>query len=198
MRKALWFAVLALAGAAAIGSIVLGASREKEVVRLAKLAQLRPGVVVGEVGAGKGRMAIAVARHLGASSRVFATESDAKKVQAIRDAAARAGLTNITLIQGGERSAGLPNGCCDVIYMRRVYHHLNHADAINESLYSALRPGGQLVVIDLLLKLPFFRHGIVSDVLIKQVTAAGFVLDRSESPWSLVDYCLVFTKPVAR
>jgi ubiquinone/menaquinone biosynthesis C-methylase UbiE len=197
MRKALWFAVLLVAGAAAIASFVLGASIDNEVERLAKLVQLRPGIVVGEVGAGKGRMAIAVALQLGTSSRVFATELDAKKMRAIRDAAAGAGLTNITVIQGAKQSAGLPNDCCDVIYMRRVYHHLTHADAINKSLYSALRPGGRLVVIDLLLKLPFFRHGIASGILIKQVTAAGFVRDHSVSRWSLVDYCLVFTKPVA-
>src|SRR5262249_6877626 len=139
-----------------------------------------------------------VARRLGASSRVFDTELDAKKMQTIRDAAARAGLTNITVIQGGEQSAGLRDGCCDVIYMRRVYHHLPHADAINNSLYSALTPGGRLAVIDLQLKLPFFRHGIASDLLIKQVTASGFVLDAFVARWSLVDYCLVFTKPLAR
>src|SRR5262249_40480513 len=116
MRRALWFAVLLAAGAAAIASFAL-ASIDNEVERLANLVQLRPGIAVGEVGAGKGRMAITVARRLGASSRVFDTELDAKKMQTIRDAAARAGLTNITVIQGGEQSAGLRDGCCDVIYM---------------------------------------------------------------------------------
>lgn len=197
VRRVIWFVVLLVAVAAAITLFTCGTGVDDELERLAKLVELRPGMAVGEIGAGKGRMAIAVARHLGASSRVFATEIDAKKIQAIRDVAVRAGLTNITVIQGGQQSAGLPDGCCDVIYMRRVYHHLTHADAINNSLYSALRPGGRLAVIDLLLKLPLFRHGIASDDMIRQVTAAGFVLDRSVSRWSLVDYLLVFSKPAA-
>jgi ubiquinone/menaquinone biosynthesis C-methylase UbiE len=196
VKRVIWFAVLLVAVAAAITSLTGGTGVDDEVERLANLVELRPGMAVGEIGAGKGRMAIAVARRLGGSGRVFATELDPKKMQAIRNAAARAGLTNITVIQGGEQSTGLPNGCCDIIYMRRVYHHLNHADAINESLYSALRPGGRLAVIDLLLKLPFFRHGIASSVLIKQVIAAGFAVDHSISRWSRLDYCAVFTKPV--
>jgi hypothetical protein len=40
----------------------------------------------------------------------------------------------------------------------------------------------------------FLRHGIPSDLLIGQITAAGFTLERRIDGWSPIDYCLIFRK----
>jgi len=115
-------------------------------------------MTVAEIGAGYGRLAVRVARHLGPSGRLFATEIEAEKRNAIQSAATAAGLANIAVIQAGQHSTRLPDDCCDLIFMRRVYHHLD--DAINKSLYSSLRPGGRLVIIDFLSPrwMFFLRH----------------------------------------
>ena len=43
----------------------------------------------------------------------------------------------------------------------------------------------------------FLHHGIASDVVAGQVTAAGFALERRVDGWSPIDYCLMFRKPWA-
>lgn len=191
-------AVLLVAVGLAIFWFQCGPGLEAEVDRLASLLELRPNMTVAEIGAGKGRMAVRVARRLGPSGRLYTTEIEGGKLEAIRSAAAAAGLTNITTLQAGEHSAGLPDACCEVIYMRRVYHHLGDPTSINKTLYAALRPGGRLAVIDFLSPRWMFwlHHGIPPGVVTGQVTSAGFTLDRRVDGWSPIDYCLIFRKPV--
>jgi len=176
-----------------------GPGFRNEVDRLASVMELRPGMTGAEIGAGRGRMAVRMAQHLGPSGRLYATEIEDEKLQAIRSAASDAGLTNIMVIRAGEHSANLPDNCCDIIYMRRVYHHLDDAAAINRTLYNAIRPGGRLAIIDFLSPrwMFFLHHGIPSDVLVRQVTAAGFILERRIDGWSPIDYCLIFRKRAA-
>lgn len=202
-----WFRLLLVAAALCVGLLGAGSlaiywfqfgpGLAREADRLASLLELRPGMTVAEIGAGSGRIAVHLARRLGPSGRLYATEIDAAKLEAIRSRAAAAGLAHVTAPLAGQRSTGLPDACCDVIYMRRVYHHLTDPAAINGSLYAALRPGGRLAVIDFLSPrwIFFLRHGIPAQVPLVQIPSAGFTLEQRIDGWSPIDYCLVFRKP---
>ena len=74
---------------------------EAQVDVLIELLALQPGMAAGEVGAGEGRMSVILARRLGPSGRVFATELDTAKLKQIR----RAGLSNITMVRAADRSS---------------------------------------------------------------------------------------------
>jgi SAM-dependent methyltransferase len=142
-------------------------------------------------------VAAGVVRRLGPSGRLYATEIDSGLLETIRKAARTAGLGNITAVQAGEHTTGLPEACCDLIYMHRVYHHLTDPASINKSIMAALRPGGRLVVIDMPIQpwMPARRHGIAREDLVAQLTKAGFVVERQLDGWSMLDYCVVFRKP---
>jgi len=60
------------------------ARAEAEADRLAALLELRPGVTVAEIGAGDGELTLAIAARVGATGRVYATEIEAEKQDAIR------------------------------------------------------------------------------------------------------------------
>jgi len=208
MRRRLRFVLLSGVGLgalllAAAGFLVywfqFGPGFEREVDRLAALLEVRPGMTLAEIGAGRGRMAVLVARRIGSSGRLHATEIEGGKLDAIRSGASTAGLTNVTVFRAGADFSGLPEACCDAVYMRRVYHHFTDAEAMNKSIYSSLRPSGRLVIIDFLSpRWPFFlRHGIPADEVARQLRSTGFTLERRLEGWSPIDYCLVFRKPVA-
>ena len=100
-------AVLVLLLAAAGGVFYwfrYGPGFEGETERLAVLVDPHPGMTVADVGAGKGRIAVPVARRLGPSGRLYATEIEASKLEAIREAAADAVLDNITTLEAGRGS----------------------------------------------------------------------------------------------
>jgi len=189
---------VALVASLTILVLAVGSSNDSEVDRLADLLQVREGMKVAEIGAGSGWLTVEIATRVGASGRVFSTELSERRLDQIRDAVADAGLSNVTVVQAGERSANLPAGCCDAVFMRRVYHHLTDASAILLDLRDALAGGGRLVIIEFeaggLLGM-VSREGIDQAPLIAEVTASGFdLVSVGEWPgWG--HYVAVFQKP---
>ena len=118
-----------------------------EVERLAAWLELQPGTRVADLGAGDGTFAIALARHVGPSGHVYATELDDERLADIRLAATAERLSNVTVIEGVISRTTLPATCCDALFSRVVYHHRLIA-AINADIFRALRPAGRLMVID--------------------------------------------------
>ena len=187
------FAVLiaaALAGAATF----LHAQIASEAPRLFELLELKPGMTVGEVGAGRGEMTIEMAKRLGPSGHVYSTELDPARLAEIREAVSRERLTNVTVITAGERVSNLPAACCDAVFMRDVYHHFTFPDEIDRSLVAALKPGGRLVVIDfeptpgsaLPAGVPANRggHGVRPETIVDEMTAAGLSAVRTIPGWT--------------
>jgi protein-L-isoaspartate O-methyltransferase len=175
--------VLVIAVAVAISNT---AATKVEVQQLADLLELQNGTTVGEIGAGTGWLTVEVARRVGPSGRVFSTELSAPRRAAIEQAVADAGLTNVTVIEAGERQTNLAAGCCSAIFMRRVYHHFSDAGAINSDLRKALRPGGTLAVIDfepprVLGFLTRCGVGIDRDRLVNEITRTGLQFVRLDT-----------------
>ena len=127
----------------------------------------------------------------------------------IRNAAADAGVENLSVIRAAETSTNLPPGCCDAAFLRGVYHHITSPAETNASLLEAIRPGGTLAIIDFepswflstffpVTGAPSDRggHGVPPDVVVRELTQAGFVLVKRIEDWPGGQYCLVFQKPV--
>jgi predicted methyltransferase len=209
LRRLLGVLLILLSGVAAYATRRLWAgSLEEETARLTALLALEPGMTVAEVGAGEGRMAVLLAQRLGPEGRVYATEIDADSREAIQRAADKANVHNVTVLKAGDSNANLRAGCCEAIFMRRVYHHFTNPAAVNASLFEALRPDGRLAVIDFAPAWFLFwlgrpegvpetrpGHGVEPEAVIQELTAAGFVLDRRLDDWGFRDYCLVFRRP---
>ena len=170
----------------------------EEMMRLRQAMSLKQGMTVADVGAGKGQLTLALAREVGPTGRVFATEIDAARLQRLREAR----LGNVTVVEAGNDKTGLPAECCDAVVLRRVYHHLSDPAAVNASLLQALRPGGALVVIDF--PPPFFwtrgSLGVPAEDVIEELKRGRFELVRVERDWPgrgpLGSYCALFRKPI--
>jgi precorrin-6B methylase 2 len=121
---------------------------EVEIPELVKLLNLKPGTTVADVGAGFGAWTVRLAKVVGPSGRVYATDIGAAQLASLRDYTKREGLTNVTVLEGAADTSNLPALCCDAILIRDAYHHLTQPDKIVASLAAALKPGGRLAVID--------------------------------------------------
>jgi ubiquinone/menaquinone biosynthesis C-methylase UbiE len=177
---------------------------QADVTRLIELLDLRAGSVVADIGAGAGPLSIGMAPHV-AQGRVYSTDIEPRQLQAIRVAAASAGLENVTVVEGGRAQTNLPVNSCDGIFMRDVYHHFGDPPAMNASLLHSLKPGGRIAVIDFVPRsgrtaAPGKRdeaadHGILPGDVIEELLAAGFA-DAREVPWSSPGYfAVVGTRP---
>ena len=179
----------------------------EEAERLATVLDLRPGRVVADIGAGDGRFSLAMARRVGASGRVIATELDAGELAKLRSKFGGREPGNVTVVEGAAAETNLPPECCDAILLRGVYHHFTRPDAMNASLLRSLKPGGRLAVVDFapstFLNL-FFPikdapkrhggHGVPRRVLIEELQRAGAQVDASIDDWYRGQYCVVFRR----
>jgi predicted methyltransferase len=176
-----------------------------ESARLATLLELRPGMTVAEIGAGTGQFSVAIARHLGPTGHMFSTELDKYRLEDIKRAVRAAGLRTVEVIEAAETATELPAGSCDAIFMRRVYHHLTHPAQIDASLFGALRPAGLLAVVDFEPRggsappgVPATRgggDGVRPEMVVDEVTAAGFAHVRTIRDWPGNMYLVLLRKP---
>jgi ubiquinone/menaquinone biosynthesis C-methylase UbiE len=200
--------ILLLAGLAYAVAVVLAvgvrADAAGEIGRLAELMGWKAGTVVADIGAGDGSYAFAAAERVGVAGRVYATEIDAKKLAELRAEAAKRKLGNVLMVESKEADTNLPAGCCDAIFLRRVYHHLTKPTEFDAGLVRSLKSGGRLAIIDFPPRagldpvegVPSNRggHGIPQKIVIEELKAAGLQVEKIVEDWPEGSYCVVFVK----
>jgi SAM-dependent methyltransferase len=135
---------------------------------------------------------------------VYATELDAKKIQALRVEVAKRKLGNVTVVESKEAETNLPPGCCQAIFLRRVYHHLTKPEEFAANLVRSLNSGGRLAIIDFAPRaglepvegVPANRggHGIPQKIVIEELSAAGLQVEKIVEDWPEGSYCVLFVK----
>ncbi len=172
---------------------VRGQSDREDAARLVAALAIGPGSTVGEIGAGDGALTVAIAREVGPAGRVFSNELNPRQRGAIARAAASAGVTNVSVVEGRPADTNLPAACCDALFMRDVFHHFDDALVMSRSLLAALTPGGRLGVLDFA---PRNGHGMAADEVRATLERAGFAqvrLETSGPRW----YLVVAVKPAS-
>ncbi len=180
-----------------------------EVGRLSDVLRLRPHSRVADVGAGGGRFTLEIARQHLTDGFIYATEIDLDQLGTLNEAVRQAGIDNVTVVESSTTDTGLPPACCDAVFLRTVYHHLTRPDEIASDLFSAVREGGRLAVIDFppsrwlsvfapIREVPEDRvgHGVSAETVLSELTAAGFVLEERIDDWGSGRYCLVLRRPI--
>ena len=178
-------------------------ARGPEMQNIREVLRLKEGMTIADIGAGKGQLSSALASEVGSGGRIFATDVDRARVDALRDKFRREKVTSVVVVEGGTSDTRLPRACCDAIVLRRVYHHLTDTAGINASLFRSLRPDGVLAIIDF--PPPFFLSrgevGVPAKVVIGEVTGGGFELLHLIDDWPgrgpLGSYCVLFRKPLS-
>jgi ubiquinone/menaquinone biosynthesis C-methylase UbiE len=120
---------------------------DAEAARLVHALGVSDGDTIAEIGSGSGAMTVAIARAL-PRSRVYSTELNPESLADTRDAVQRASLRNVDVRAAAASGTNLPDGCCDAIFMRTVYHHFTAPADMIEALHRSLKPKGRLAIID--------------------------------------------------
>ncbi len=162
---------------------------------------LRPGSRVADIGAGTGLFSYSFAERVGASGKVYAVDIAKPFVERLAIGAAERGLEQLEAVQCAEDDVRLPAGAVDIAFVCDTYHHFEYPAATMASIHRALRPGGELVLID------FHRIEGVSrewtlehvrageDVFTREIVAAGFERLEDVTPAGLKEnYMLRFRR----
>jgi len=108
--------------------------------------RLVPPIVVADLGAGEGLISQLIAHR---AERVWCIDNSPRMVEVGTELAKKNGLANLAYKLGDIEDVPLPHKSVDLAILSQALHHANHPQtAVNEA-FRILRPGGQLVVLDL-------------------------------------------------
>ena len=170
-----------------------------------KVLDVQNGHVVADIGAGTGLFTRLLSPLVGERGRVFAVEIAPAFLQYINESAEQQGLNNITPVLCSQRSTYLPSESLDLAFVCDTYHHFTfHQDSM-ASILRALKPGGQLVVIDFIREEGVSSEWILSHVRAGQavvraeIESAGFnFVEELRVPGLRENYALRFQKPLQK
>lgn len=164
---------------------------------------LKPGMAVADVGAGTGFFSILFARRVGPTGKVYAVDIAPDFLKHIDQEARKNGLRNITTVHCTDDSVELPPESIDLAFICDVYHHFEYPRQSMRSIRRALRPGGEVVVIDFIRVEGRSRDWVIKHVragreeVTREIIADGFepVTDGPRPPALEENYIIRFRKP---
>jgi ubiquinone/menaquinone biosynthesis C-methylase UbiE len=168
-----------------------------EPTRLRQVLGVAPGDRVAEIGAGDGSMAVDMARALGSGSVLYATELSGARRDDITRRSARAGTSHLRVVEAAPARTNLPEGCCDAVYMRAVFHHVEDPAAFAASVAAAVRPGGRVAIIDFPPGALWFHgadHGVTPGTVTMAFERAGLSLSQRIDAWGGGMFLLAFDR----
>ena len=119
--------------------------RPDEIVR--QLA-LHPGTTVVDLGSGAGYFALKMASRVAPNGRVLAVDLRRQSLAFLWIRAVLGGHWNLHVIRGRLDDPNLPPAPVDAALIANTYHELTAPEQILKALYTSMRPGGRLVVVD--------------------------------------------------
>jgi ubiquinone/menaquinone biosynthesis C-methylase UbiE len=142
---------------------------EERTDKLIKALNLKPGLVVADIGAGSGYFTFPIAKKIGPKGKIYAVDIQKEMLAIIRKRMARGKVTNIEPVLGTEADPKLPANSIDLIFMVDVYHEFSHPFEMTEAMVKALKPGGQLVFVEYRLEDPKVEILLVHKMTVRQV-----------------------------
>jgi len=109
---------------------------------------LKPGDRIADVGTGTGLFVEPFSEAVGRDGWVYATDIAPKFLERVERMIELKALPNATAVLSGEDDVRLPPASVDAVFVCDVYHHFEYPRDSLRSIYRALKPGGQFIVID--------------------------------------------------
>lgn len=109
---------------------------------------VRPGMVVGEIGAGRGYFTVKLARRVGREGRVYANDINARALAALERRSREEDLPNIVTVEGEEDDPLLPERSLEIVFLVYSLHDISRPVALLRNLQPSLAQGALVVVLD--------------------------------------------------
>jgi ubiquinone/menaquinone biosynthesis C-methylase UbiE len=170
--------------------------KEENVSNLIQNMKIESNDKIADIGAGSGYHVFRMA-PLAKNGVIYAVDIQSKMLEVIKSNTDFNKIKNIKTILGNEKSIQLPKNSVDKILMVDVYHEFNFPVEMIRSIKNALKPNGELFLIEYREedpKVPIKKiHKMSEKQAEKEMEAAGFKLreNMSNLPWQ---HCMIFIK----
>ncbi len=158
--------------------------------------KIKSGDTIADIGAGSGYHVFKMA-GMASEGHIYAVDIQDEMLATIRQKKETLGLSNIKTIKGSIESSNLPENSIDKVLMVDVYHEFDFPAEMIGSIKKALRPNGQIYLIEYRgedASVPIKKlHKMTEKQAVQEMKAAGMRLERNidNLPWQ---HCMVFVK----
>jgi ArsR family transcriptional regulator len=108
--------------------------------------RLTPAIDIADLGAGEGLVSQLLARR---ARQVWCIDNSPRMVEVGTELAKKNGLANLAYKLGDIEQVPLPDKSVDLAILSQALHHAQHPQVAVDEAFRILRPGGQLLVLDL-------------------------------------------------
>ena len=158
-------------------------AQEEQPEKALDALEIKPGSVVGDVGAGVGYFTEKLARRVGPNGKVYANDIQPEMLVQLRKNMAKLGIGNVQTVVGAEDDPHLPANTLDLILLVDVYHEFSKPQAMLRHMRESLKPGGRLVLLEYRKEDPNVPIREEHKMTVKQVRSElepeGFLFDKA-------------------
>ena len=120
-----------------------------DIERAMDVVGVRPGMVVGEAGAGDGYFTLPMARRIGATGRVYANDISRRALDSLADRARRDALANVHVVEGEVDDPRFPTRDLELVVIVHAFHDFDRPVEWLVNLKKYLKPGATVAIIDM-------------------------------------------------
>jgi SAM-dependent methyltransferase len=121
---------------------------EERPERVLSALELKPGMMVADIGAGTGYYSWRIAERVRPGGIVYAVDVQPEMVEILRRNMAARHAANVLALLGTPTDPRLPAGKLDLALMVDVYHELDYPREMLQAIVRALKPGGRLAFVE--------------------------------------------------
>jgi ubiquinone/menaquinone biosynthesis C-methylase UbiE len=171
--------------------------REEQPEKAIAELSLKPGMNVGDVGAGTGFYSLRVAKAVLPGGVVYANDIQRGMLERLEVNAAAHHLTNVITVLGTETDPKLPVLKLDLVLLVDVYHEFSRPQRMLDRIHDSLKPSGRLVLLEFRKEDPAVpirpEHKMSVEEVKAEVTPQGFEFEKvvDSLPWQ---HIIFFTK----
>ena len=151
--------------------------------KIMDVAGIKPGMIIGEVGAGYGRITLNLAKRTGPKGKIYANDINKEALDSLKRRCESAGLGNVKVVLGQVNAPLFPEGKLDIAIIVWTYHWLDNPVLFLKNLMPALKPDAKVVLVepDPVRGPGGKEHGVSLERMKEEAANAGFELIKTET-----------------
>ncbi|MDY8135860.1 class I SAM-dependent methyltransferase [Aquimarina sp. 2201CG5-10] len=113
-----------------------------------KLADIKPGINVADIGCHEGYLTVHLAKEVGNSGKVYAVDVREDRINKLDEYLKDHKLLNVKTILGDYDNPKLPEKLLDAVIIMDTYHEMSDYMIILAHVKRSLKPNGKIIIIE--------------------------------------------------